>query len=330
MSGAIYSGGATGTLVLTNVANSYTNYQYRVVATNSWGNITSNEVLLTVQTPFTVPSTLSTTAITLNAATLNWANVPGATDVRIALRKVGTTQWYFRNAPYADSYTYNSSTGFSQNATYEWKVRVSNGTCWGDWSAIDTYSTCSGDAPTALNATNIFSNKVTLNWTHTAADEIRIALRKVGNANWLYYNGAYANSYVWNAAFTKNASYEWQIRVKCGGVWGPWSSISTFTSGTVAGMITQEENNSYEANNDAELVDFTLDAYPNPNDGNFTISASFDGTFNIVNELGQLIQQVTITKESNYEAKVENVQRGVYFVTGIINNQIITKRIVVN
>ena len=117
--------------------------------------------------------------------------------------------------------------------------------------------------------------------------------------------------------------------MKCGGVWGPWSTLNTFTSGTVAGMITQEENNSYEANNDAELVDFTLEAYPNPNDGNFTISSSFDGMFNIVNELGQLIQQVTITKENNYEAKVENVQRGVYFVTGTNNGNVIIKKVVV-
>ena len=63
--------------------------------------------------------------------------------------------------------------------------------------------------------------------------------------------------------------------------------------------------------------------------GNFTISSTHEGTFNIINELGQLIQRVEISKENNLNVKVENLSRGVYFVTGVINNEVVTNKIVV-
>jgi hypothetical protein len=81
-----------------------------------------------------------------------------------------------------------------------------------------------------------------------------------------------------------------------------------------------------------------LSVYPNPSNGDFTISGSHEGTFNIINELGQLIQTFEITKENNYQVYIDvnsghalnqQLQPGVYFITGTINNEVITKKIVI-
>ncbi len=59
---------------------------------------------------------------------------------------------------------------------------------------------------------------------------------------------------------------------------------------------------------------------------------------NIINELGQLVQTVEITKENNYQVHIDvnsrhalnqQLQPGVYFITGTINDEVITKKIVI-
>jgi PKD repeat protein len=99
--------------------------------------------------------------------------------------------------------------------------------------------------------------------------------------------------------------------------YGVYCAISTPSSG----MKTQGES---------EIeIKTALQVFPNPNEGTFTISSSHEGTFNIINELGQLIQRVDIIKDKNFQSKIENLRQGVYFVTGTINNEVITKKVVV-
>ena len=81
---------------------------------------------------------------------------------------------------------------------------------------------------------------------------------------------------------------------------------------------------------DSELFsDFSLETYPNPNTGTFTISSSHQETFNLVNELDQLIQAIEISKENNFETKIDGMNPGVYFVTGIVNDEVVTKKVIV-
>lgn len=68
---------------------------------------------------------------------------------------------------------------------------------------------------------------------------------------------------------------------------------------------------------------------PNPSNGDFTISASEAGTFNIINELGQLVRTVEITEAKGNQVKVENMPNGAYFVTGTLNGEVVTKKIMV-
>ena len=69
--------------------------------------------------------------------------------------------------------------------------------------------------------------------------------------------------------------------------------------------------------------------FPNPSNGDFTISSSEVGTFNIINELGQLVRTVEITEANNNQVKVEDMPNGAYFVTGTLNGESVTKKVIV-
>ncbi len=73
-----------------------------------------------------------------------------------------------------------------------------------------------------------------------------------------------------------------------------------------------------------------LQIYPNPNNGNFEISASSDLEFSIINSLGQIMGKYSINSENN-KLSVHHLSQGVYFVRGkTINGTHFNKTIVVN
>ena len=72
-----------------------------------------------------------------------------------------------------------------------------------------------------------------------------------------------------------------------------------------------------------------FDAFPNPSNGNFTISSSEIGKFNIINELGQMIRTIEITEAKDNQVKVENMPNGAYFVTGILKGNVVTRKVMV-
>jgi photosystem II stability/assembly factor-like uncharacterized protein len=71
-----------------------------------------------------------------------------------------------------------------------------------------------------------------------------------------------------------------------------------------------------------------LAIYPNPSNGSFTVKGLEGGAYNIVNELGQVLETFTLT--SNTSVKIENLNAGIYFLLGADqNNQQIKQKIVV-
>jgi hypothetical protein len=68
-----------------------------------------------------------------------------------------------------------------------------------------------------------------------------------------------------------------------------------------------------------------LNVYPNPNNGEFEVNASKEMSLLITNELGQLINRVTLNKENDFSVKLEGLANGIYF----IGNGSVKKKIVV-
>jgi len=83
------------------------------------------------------------TCVEYDPTYFDWADVPGASEYEINISPGGT---------YSTSPS-NYSTTLSQNTGYSWKVRASNGSIWGDWSATWTFTTgpCENYPPTGTN-----------------------------------------------------------------------------------------------------------------------------------------------------------------------------------
>jgi hypothetical protein len=58
-----------------------------------------------------------------------------------------------------------------------------------------------------------------------------------------------------------------------------------------------------------------LNVYPNPNNGDFTIESEIEMNLNIVNELGQQVQQLKLNSQNNYKTHLDNLNAGVYFLS---------------
>lgn len=59
--------------------------------------------------------------------------------------------------------------------------------------------------------------------------------------------------------------------------------------------------------------------YPNPNNGKFTISVSENGTYRIVNSIGQTVKVIAIT-ETTQKIDLVDLAEGIYYVTGKKDN----------
>jgi hypothetical protein len=132
----------------------------------------------------------------------------------------------------------------------------------------------------------------------------------------------------WSEATTlAGTAYQISVAVQINGVYTDYSTACSVSTPASMGMIVAEGENSTETA--ISFADLTVSTYPNPNNGTFTISTSFEGKLNIINELGQLIQSVEISKENNFKANVEGLNKGIYFVTGTSNNTVVTEKIIV-
>ncbi|PBQ32069.1 hypothetical protein CNR22_09900 [Sphingobacteriaceae bacterium] len=56
--------------------------------------------------------------------------------------------------------------------------------------------------------------------------------------------------------------------------------------------------------------------YPNPSHGEFNVSTDSEITLKVINELGQEVRVLSLTKENNFKASVTNLAGGVYFLVG--------------
>ena len=77
--------------------------------------------------------------------------------------------------------------------------------------------------------------------------------------------------------------------------------------------------------NETAAASNVLQIYPNPSTGEFNISASQEMHLELVNELGQLVREVNLTKENQYIANIKDLASGIYFVKG----EGISKKIIV-
>jgi len=72
-----------------------------------------------------------------------------------------------------------------------------------------------------------------------------------------------------------------------------------------------------------------VEIYPNPNSGAFTIQVKSDMQLSLINELGQVIQELNFSEENQYQQKIQGLSSGIYFIKGVHNGSSIMNKLVV-
>lgn len=184
-----------------------------------------------------------------------------------------------------------------------------------------SYSVTGSTIPGCI-ATNTAVSTIAVNALPVLSATSNASLICVGQTASLTAGGA--NTYTWNTAATSSV-----IAV----------SPSVTTSYSVTGTNTNGCNNSATITQSVSActgidgiganVSNPFQVFPNPNNGDFTISANSDMNLSIVNNLGQVVKTVSVNASNNYKVSISNLANGIYFVVGKNNDQTIKQRIVV-
>ena len=150
---------------------------------------------------------------------------------------------------------------------------------------------------------------------------------QLGSESESFYNG-YDKTYRYTALnmneFTSNAS------------------VSYITFETVDGRISEKDLTAelgllngklteVRFSKSAELGDNTIDIYPNPSNGMFTVMSNLDGKVDIIDITGKLVHPGALVKANQVmEVNMPELSAGVYFVRFYSNDALTSKRIVIS
>ncbi|MGV3631844.1 MAG: YDG domain-containing protein [Bacteroidota bacterium] len=238
----------------------------------------------------------------------------------VSVQTIDKTENVFR---LTDLGTYNYGTAYTIDVAYE-----VNGV-FGSYGTSCVVTTPTTQAATQIQAsqcggTLTASNDKIMATSIHLATEYRFEVTYGGNTQVIDRTARYF--YITQyTGWAHNRTYSVRVATKVNGSWGTYGSACNVTT-PASGM--KQDQTIHEASEDL-LTDISVEAYPNPNSGDFTINSRHEGTFNIVNELGQLIQQVEISAANGFQARAENLPKGIYFIVGTINSEVITRKIIV-
>ncbi len=178
--------------------------------------------------------------------------------------------------------------------------------------------------PSNISASNITNNSATISWTTGGSDNWDIAYGQAGfdvnTTNPYAVSGS--PSYNLNN-LTPNTTYDVYVRDVCGiGDNGEWTGPYQFTTTGNPTGINYVEN-------------VILNVYPNPNNGEFTISANLnsqeDFTISIISINGQTIYEDSFNAVSSIQENIslKAFAKGVYYVKLTNDNFIKQQKIVI-
>jgi len=180
------------------------------------------------------PSTLTTSAITYNSATLNWSSVSGNNGYHSQYKKNAGSTWT-TISPSSSSLS-QSISNLEPNTQYNWRVRsrCSNGG-YGSYSTVVNFNTLDSDCvnlstpPNGLLAYDITSHSANLSWNSVPNEqEYEVRYKRQGSSFWSYtYN--YFNFAINDLAGSTTCI--WQVRNLCfDNSYGEWSNESSFVT----------------------------------------------------------------------------------------------------
>lgn len=115
-----------------------------------------------------------------------------------------------------------------------------------------------------------------------------------------------------NQTFTPSTVGDYKVVITLGGCSATSSCITVSTLG----------NNDFDLN--ARFI-----VYPNPSNGIVNVKSDFDGDFQIVNQIGQIIKVFKVTANTVNTITIENLAQGVYFIKSTDGNKIGSQKLII-
>jgi len=237
---------------LTNTHNNLqtnTEYQYRIVATNPYGSVTSTAQAITT---FANPPVLTATASSGTTIDLTWPAVSGSTTYSVYSSANDVTFTLLQSGISATTY---QATGLSLGQTVYYKVTVTNAAGESVQSASATATTWSlPGTPTGLTITNPTPTTARFTWTAPAdfggAPSVTYTLqRSEDNSNWISYLPSTTTT-IDDNNLTLGQQYYWRVNsVTAAGVSGNSNTVSYLTPtlptapGSLTAALTGANNN---------------------------------------------------------------------------------------
>ncbi|MBL0047827.1 MAG: fibronectin type III domain-containing protein [Bacteroidetes bacterium] len=176
----------------------------------------------------TLPTGLSSSAISDVAATLSWAAVAGASSYNLQYRIVGTASWISSTS----ATTSKSLTGLTASSSYEFQVQANCGAgSLSAFTASSNFSTTSApcNAPSGLGSSGVTTNSATVLANAVAnAVSYNIQYRTVGASTWTATPSPSVSKTI--SGLTPATSYEFQVQAVCNSNSSPFSSSSNFAT----------------------------------------------------------------------------------------------------
>ncbi len=135
-------------------------------------------------------------------------------------------------------------------------------------------------------------------------------------------------AFVWTSPAATTAS----IQVSPINLSGPtlYSVAATNSNGCQGSATISVKVNACLGLNELDKENNLITIYPNPNNGNFTLKVDSDMQLLLINELGQVIKELSFTNENQFQENIQGLSSGIYFIRGIHNGSIVQGKLVVS
>jgi hypothetical protein len=186
--------------------------------------------------------------------------------------------------------------------TYTWTSGVTNGIA---------FSPTSSNSYTVTGATNNCSNTAVISVSVNTSPIViaNATATLICLSTGVTLSGSGATSYTWTSgvsdgvAFTPTSTSTYSVT----------GSDVNGCSGTATVQVAVSACTEVQS---LVLANTNIVVFPNPNNGEFTISSNKIETISIINDLGQIIENFELNQPNNFSYKVTNLRSGIYFLVG--------------
>ncbi|MEZ0541888.1 fibronectin type III domain-containing protein [Fibrella arboris] len=200
-----------------------TSYEWRVRTICAAGDTSAFTNTLSFSTACSTPQSLYNSTISAESAQVSWSFYGNDSPAyQMQYRVAGAADWLSKPA---QSSTYGSLTGLTNNTDYQWRVRSICSA--GDSSAfsgpVSFRTVCY--LPSSPYTADVTYQSARLNWyPATSGASYEVYWRVAGAADWTSLNASTSTSLTLNG-LANNTTYEWKVRTLCSA-----SATSAFTS----------------------------------------------------------------------------------------------------